>query len=70
MIIYSEEGEYWCSYSLSWCKCCKFQLPDGCEMWYMSSHDYVLNAVMIVEGILAEEGMKLKGKANRPFPQH
>jgi hypothetical protein len=48
----------------------KFQLPDGRETWYMSSHDYVLNAVKIIEDILAEEGMKLKGKADRPFPQH
>jgi len=36
----------------------------------MSSHDYVLNAIKIVEGILEGEGMKLKGKADRPFPQH
>ncbi len=27
----------------------KFQLPDGRESWSMSSHQYVQNAVKIVE---------------------
>ncbi len=32
----------------------KFQLPDGRESW----------------SLLAQEGMKLKGKAECPYPQH
>ncbi len=46
-----------------------FQLPDGRESWSMSSCQYVENAVKIVKGILAQEGMKLKGKADCPYPQ-
>jgi hypothetical protein len=48
----------------------KFWLPDGRESWSMSSSQYVQNGVKIVEGLLAQEGMKLKGKAERPYPQH
>jgi hypothetical protein len=48
----------------------KFQLPDGRESWSMLSHQYVQNVVKIVEGLLAQEGMKLKGKAEHPYPQH
>ncbi len=48
----------------------KFQLPDGRESWSMLSHQYIQNAVKIVEGLLAQEGMKLKGKAECPYPQH
>jgi hypothetical protein len=48
----------------------KFHLPDGRESWSMSRHQYVQNAVKIVKGLLAQEGMKLKGKAECPYPQH
>jgi hypothetical protein len=36
----------------------------------MSSCQYVENAVKIVKGILAQEGMKPKGKADCPYSQH
>ena len=36
----------------------------------MLSHQYVQNVVKIVKGLLAQEGMKLKGKAEHPYPQH
>jgi hypothetical protein len=46
----------------------KYQLPDGRECWSMSSRDYVKAAVKCVEDALAEQGLKLKGKADRPLP--
>ena len=46
----------------------KYQLQDGREVWSMSANDYVKNAVKNVEQTLAEEGTKLKGKADRPLP--
>ncbi len=48
----------------------KFQLPDGRESWSMLSHQYVQNVVKIVEGLLAQEGVKHKGKAEHPYPWH
>ena len=46
----------------------KYQLPDGREVWSMSSNDYIKNAVKNLEETLALESMKLKGKADRPMP--
>ena len=46
----------------------KYQLPDGREVWSMSSNDYVKNAIKNLEAILALENTKLKGKATRPLP--
>jgi hypothetical protein len=46
----------------------KYQLPDGRESWSMSSRDYVKSAVKCVEEALMAEGLKLKGKAERPLP--
>ena len=48
----------------------KYQLPDGREVWSMSSYDYVRNAVKNLEVTLNEEGMKLKGRAERPLPSN
>jgi hypothetical protein len=48
----------------------KFHLPDGRESWSMSSHQYVQNVVEIVKSFLGQEGMKLKGKTEHPYPQH
>ena len=48
----------------------KFQLPDGRIVWSQSGRDYVKNAVKIVKGMMEEDGYKLKGKADRPYPQN
>jgi hypothetical protein len=36
----------------------KVQMPDGREVWAMSPHDYVKNAIKTVEGLLAAGGWR------------
>jgi len=44
----------------------KWQLPDGREVWSMSSNDYVTNAIKVVKDMLTERGLQLPtGKTTR-----
>ena len=47
----------------------KYELKDGRECWSLSGRDYIKNAVKNLEETLALEGQKLKGSADRPFPE-
>ena len=46
-----------------------FTDSQGRECWALSSDDYVRVSVESVERELAEQGRKLRGKANRPYDQ-
>jgi hypothetical protein len=51
----------------------KVQMLDGREVWATSPHDYIMNAIKTVEGLLGEdreEGYILKNKAKNPFPMN
>ena len=45
-------------------------MPDGQEVWSMSSYDYFRNAEKNLEATLNKEGMKLKGRAEQPLPSN
>eukprot|EP00957_Ditylum_brightwellii_P158499 12064677-Ditylum_brightwellii.AAC.1 len=46
----------------------KYQLPDGREVWSMSSQDYCASTCKLVNEMLSEEGHKLQGKNGRSYP--
>lgn len=48
----------------------KVERDDGTDIWTMDGHEYVSNAVKIVEDMLREEGATLRTKqTHRPFPE-
>ena len=48
----------------------KIQIPDGCEVWGLSSRDYVKNAINTVERLFEEdgEGFTFRNSVKNPSP--
>ncbi len=47
-----------------------FQLPDGCQAWSASTHDYVKTPVQNIEEVLGQDLIpsKLKNCVDHPLP--
>eukprot|EP00957_Ditylum_brightwellii_P114414 8722693-Ditylum_brightwellii.AAC.3 len=46
----------------------KFQLPDGREVWSMSSRKYCAAACKCTNEMLAKKRSKLQGQTDHPYP--